>query len=141
MEEQVLSIEQMQELQELGIDISGASMCWLKDDIEQHVISVNSKDIIQSELTYYADFLPTFTLQDILKILPKCITKDTVKYQLKVITDIPAVMYNNMWEGGYGVKVENDITLIDAAFGVLKWWKTTGCEKYVEYEQEIKTET
>ena len=32
-EEQVLSIEQMKHLQELGVDTSDASMCWLRYDV------------------------------------------------------------------------------------------------------------
>lgn len=67
MKNQVLSIEQMQELQELGIDTSKASMCWWKGNR-------NIKDILaiyNQEDDIAINIIQTFTLQDILKYLEK----------------------------------------------------------------------
>lgn len=65
MENQVLSIEQMQELEGLGVDISKASMCWYEKS-DKYVLCNEG-----SLLSGYFSKIPTFTLQDILDILPK----------------------------------------------------------------------
>ena len=72
MEKQVLTVEQMQELIVLGVDASKASMRWIK------IISITNMPylLITSELkednesTNNFDVIPTFTLQDIINLLP-----------------------------------------------------------------------
>ena len=61
-EEQVLSIEQMKHLQELGVDTSDASMCWAGND----VVPNNG---LALDLGY--DGIPTYTIGDIIEKLPK----------------------------------------------------------------------
>lgn len=75
MKDQVLNIGQMKSLVELGIDTSKASMCWIKntdgDDTENlYMLSVHN------EWCYEMSCLspvPTFTLQDLIELLPDCI--------------------------------------------------------------------
>ena len=62
-EEQVLSIEQMKHLQELGVDTSDASMCWAGND----VVPNNGAAF---DLGY--DGLPTYTTGDLIEKLPNC---------------------------------------------------------------------
>ena len=62
-EEQVLSIEQMKHLQELGVDTSDASMCWAGND----VVPNNGAAF---DLGY--DGIPTYTIGDLIEKLPKC---------------------------------------------------------------------
>ena len=62
-EEQVLSIEQMKHLQELGVDTSDASMCWAGND----VVPNNSAAF---DLGY--DGIPTYTIGDLIEKLPNC---------------------------------------------------------------------
>lgn len=67
MEQQVLSIEQMQHLQELGVDTSKAKICWCKYiGYDAFVMPISETYIGQGvwEMT------PTFTLQDILEMMP-----------------------------------------------------------------------
>lgn len=66
--EQVLSIAQIQELQELGFDIEKyASMCWLPPANEVNSFShVNKQFWDAAELKY----IPTLTIGDILDVLP-----------------------------------------------------------------------
>lgn len=82
MEKQVLSIEQMQELKELGIDISKASMVWYpkmaidtrtnKGYVESHYLTINHIDCDSFWNTREGrETIPTFTLHDILEILPE----------------------------------------------------------------------
>lgn len=80
MNRQVLSIKQMQHLKELGLDTSKASMCWLKDLTKE----LAKGEAIDMSKGWFLDFhepsfykygwlavIPTFTLQDILDLLPK----------------------------------------------------------------------
>ena len=60
-EEQVLSIEQMKHLQELGVDTSDASMCWAGND----VVPNNGAAF---DLGY--DGIPTYTIGDLIEKLP-----------------------------------------------------------------------
>lgn len=68
-EEQVLSIEQMKHLQELGVDTSDASMCWVAredtstDEEEWNLIIPNN-----FLLPYN---IPTYTIGDLIEKLPK----------------------------------------------------------------------
>lgn len=66
---QVLSIEQMTHLQELGLDTSDASMCveWRESDESKKVVVSLDAD------TYYDYYYETYTLQDILDKLPQYI--------------------------------------------------------------------
>ena len=62
-EEQVLSIEQMKHLQELGVDTSDASMCWAGNDVVPN-------DGAAFDLGY--DGIPTYTTGDLIEKLPNC---------------------------------------------------------------------
>ena len=70
-EEQVLSIEQMKHLQELGVDTSDASMCWLRYDVggvvKQYVEINDVKWHEWSRATPY----PTYTIGDLIEKIPK----------------------------------------------------------------------
>lgn len=65
--EQVLSREQMKHLQELGVDTSDASMCWVAgedaDEVEWNLIIPNN-----FLLPYN---IPTYTIGDLIEKLPK----------------------------------------------------------------------
>ena len=81
MKDQVLSIEKMQKLKELGVDASKASMAWYQDydDLLDRSYSLY-------ELTNFTKKLyniPTFTYNDAINILPHYIyNKDMNKYYL-----------------------------------------------------------
>ena len=69
-EEQVLSIEQMYHLQELGVDTSDASMCWLDfEDNEPMEVSVFVPQIMLGYAT--CKIYPTYTIGDLIEKLPK----------------------------------------------------------------------
>ena len=76
-EEQVLSVEQMKRLQELGVDTSDASMVWVKQEPSQ-----NSDDefvpwkvfVFKDWMKYYIGaetFILTYTIGDLIEKLPK----------------------------------------------------------------------
>lgn len=65
MKNQILSIEQMKHLRELGVDISKASCCWCSAyDIDQFVMPIEDKDFFDSDKL-------TFNLQDMLEMMPR----------------------------------------------------------------------
>ena len=71
-EEQVLSIEQMKHLQELDVDMSDASMCWLKytrtDGVVRYLINVND---ISCHVMPFMEVFPTYSIGDLIEKLPK----------------------------------------------------------------------
>ena len=76
MKDQVLSIEKMQKLKELGIDISKASMCYVFFESDG---SKYTDIVVHDESCYEMacmNPIPTFTLQDIIELMP-----DNVKYE------------------------------------------------------------
>ena len=71
--EQVLSIEQMKHLQELGLDTSNASMCLccFRENIDEEWELEIYEDVInQKRDSTFWEIIPTFTLQDIMQKLP-----------------------------------------------------------------------
>ena len=79
-EEQVLSREQMAHLQELGVDTSDASMCWLRYEADEEVryfVSVNDEMCYEMACT---EPCPTYTIGDLIEKLPKNIEY----YQLEI---------------------------------------------------------
>lgn len=107
MNNQVLSIKEMQELIDMGIDVSKASMYWY-DSCGEYICSPNYNDIT-------SDCIPAFTLQDIL-----CILNSSTKFTWNLFES--GISITNL--RGYEVHCEyNDNSLI-AAFNMLKWCKT-----------------
>lgn len=124
MKNQVLTIEQMEQSKELGIDISKASMCWIGCADGNDVYPYNStfKDIFENHKETIPSVLtPTFTLQDILEMLPNI--KGYYYPDLRQITKLQwQVVYKPQlgelpWLSQFGK------TSIEAAFNMLKWCK------------------
>jgi len=124
MEEQVLSIEQVQELQELGFDVEKhSSMCWIKEpNGNDYILSVLDEFCFESASLRP---VPTMTIGDIIKILPKAINDDGELYVLSI-----EIRNNNYYQVAYKSKnndylfcnyAYNGITLISALFDTLKW--------------------
>lgn len=127
MKDKVLTIEQMQEFANMGIDISNASMCWskFKNDIEfdLHAMSQNAfeeriRDIDTLYTPYDYYIIPTFTLQDMLEILP---THKTFSEYNET--------YNRYWiklcspeNDNIHIELSNK-SLLEAVFNMLKWCK------------------
>lgn len=118
MENQVLSVEQMKELKALHVNTYDASMIW------EYIDSFNDRDYYRLKILNYdkdaitKNDVPTFTLQDILDILPRHIILDGTK----TLTIKPpyCIEYRSFTDIGHTIVKE---TLIDAAFAMLKWCK------------------
>lgn len=134
MEDKVLSIEQMQELKELGIDVSKASMCWIGCADGNDVYPYNStfKDIFENHKeTIPSVITPTFILQDILEMLPKRIDKDideeeSVCYHLDIDFSTCNIGYFS-YLADSSIKWIHYDNILDGAFKLLKWCKQNNC--------------
>ena len=132
MNEQVLTIEQMQELIALGIDTSKASMCWfpmmeldenMKLVVKSHFIGVNGIDFDSYWNTIEGqNTIRTFTLQDILSLLPYSISTTHPSY-LSILPLRDGGWYIRYSRMECDEKSTDGKTLLQAAFNMLKWCK------------------
>ena len=134
---QVLTPEQMRHLNELGLNASNASMCWLSYNEINTVLPRNFQLPI-SDKDY--EICDAYTLADIIEMLPKQI-EDRDGYQNYI------VIYHDgkMWvvsyssedeeysEMGYQYHYESGIELIDAAYEMLCWCLEN---KYIETKEK-----
>ena len=119
---QILSIEQMQHLQELGLKLNyNTVLSWIVDE--------RGKDkpllCISSEAVDYVDFrhycIPAYTLQDVLDALPKSLEIGKSKYEISIY------MIEGKWAVDYYSETDADIqsleceNLIDAVYSRLCW--------------------
>ena len=136
MAKQTLSIEQMQHLQELGLDTSNASLCYYKQEgWEANYFIALACDIKEKGgLAYYYDsfgnkeytlneVIPAYTLQDILDKLPMAINEGDATYLLFIATD-EKYGYGFMYEQILGDSLccsayKNNA--LDAAYELLVW--------------------
>lgn len=118
---QVLSIEQMQHLKELGLDTSKASMCWCTFNGDT-TLSVHDEYCYESASLHP---VPVFTLQDILELLPKEIYRDGCTWYAYLYIDFEKyrVVYGNTDRDGLEVYHEEIVSYewIDAAYNMLVW--------------------
>lgn len=83
---QVLSIKQMQHLQEMGIDTSNASALYdvCNEDGESQVMWTNQLDESDMDNDLFS-IIPAYTLQDVLSALPRFVTDaEGNKYYLQI---------------------------------------------------------
>ena len=116
-EEQVLSIEQMEHLQELGVDTSDASMCWAGND----VVPNNGAAF---DLGY--DGLPTYTAGDLIEKLPKSIDLGFGEYdlELSIKGEYVEVQYENDYDD-YTPFFCANLSLIESLYRILCWLAET----------------
>ena len=120
----------MQHLQELGLDTSDASMCWIKDTEGNRHLSVHDEYCYEAS---FMDPIPAYTLQDVLDALPKEISKDGCTWHASLYIDFEneRIAYGNTDRDGFEIyheiMIEKD--LIDAAYSMLYW---TIDNKFVE---------
>lgn len=134
MSKQVLDIQQMQHLKELGVDTSKASMCHVKFDGENEFSNLLPNNQELFEMLLVVKYIPSFTLQDILDLLPNVITAEPLIHTFSLFIDYQhkEIHYACVHKGGYTnlnpVFAIQD-NLIDAAYEMLCWCVENG---YVE---------
>ena len=132
MENQVLSLEQMNQLKELGVDTSRASMAiysiYAGEEKEYNILAANGVFAEKQEHDRFGygihnvvsfDKKPVFTSQDIIELLPREVT-DYADYQLLI----------NKQRDSYSVSYENTdsflvsfcrVELLDCLYEMLLW--------------------
>jgi hypothetical protein len=119
---QVLSIEQMKHLKELGLDTSDGSMCFEWNESDPDIMIVTSPDAD----TNYDYCRKTYTLQDILDKLP-CFIGNQVLTMQKL-----ANSYTCLYMEPYSrsiIKITESKELIDATYEMLCWCIENGYVK------------
>ena len=113
-EEQVLSIEQMKHLQELGVDTSDASMCWVAgedaDEVEWNLIIPNN-----FLLPYN---IPTYTIGDLIEKLPKHFYIKEAQISMVAINGSGAF---EVWYDKVPKSCKSDGTIKNALYKLLCW--------------------
>ena len=120
-EEQVLSIEQMKHLQELGVDTSDASMCWLDfEDNEPMEVSVFIPEVMLGYAQY--KLYPAYTIGDLIEKLPKSIDLGLGEYDLELSTkgEYVEVQYENDYDD-YTPFFCANLSLIESLYRILCW--------------------
>lgn len=126
---QVLSIEQMKHLKELGLDISDASMVFQRGSATRHewvlhVMGYADVSLREKEFAY--------TLQDILGKLPCFIGNEVLTIQK--LADSYTCLYMNPYTRSF-INITEGEELIDAAYDMLCWCIENGYVKVGEEEK------
>ena len=128
----------MQHLQELGLNIDNASLCYYKQEgwEANYFIALVCDIKEKGGLTYYYDsfgnkeyilneIIPAYTLQDVLDELPKEISKEGCTWYASLYIDFEnnRIAYGNT--DRYGFEIHHEIMmekdLINAAYSMLCW--------------------
>ena len=141
---QVLSIEQMQHLQELGLKLKETMLYWARCvDNNPRAATHYGKWVLikgnnaQTVGLMHWEFIPAYTLQDVLDALPDFINE----YCLIIDMSFGVIRYDNLTRKNNPILKEtyfNDEgnTLIDAAYEMLCWCIENGYVKTNKEEQK-----
>ena len=132
MKKQVLSIEQMRKLKELGVDTSKASMHFLymptAESMMSGVYEVDDEPEVFVSQNGMNHEHPTFTLQDIIELLPKSIRINSVKHWFCVSQNYLLTEFQVMYFAGYDPHcvMKQDKSLLQAAYNMIIWVAENG---------------
>ena len=118
-EEQVLSIEQMKYLQELGVDTSDASMAYYNisrdNQPDKWILGIANKEVASIMLSNgITEMEPTYTIGDLIEKLPK----DVRNYDLEIHCDFNCLGYAAASDFEYSIEYDR---LIDGLYDLLCW--------------------
>lgn len=126
MRNQVLSIEQMKHLQELGVDTNGASMMyhfWVNKKYKNCLL-------LSADTTtpYDSENVPTFTLQDMLEMMPRELYLLEEKFILEIyfFLDSWYVRYKPDERSGLVPYSFHSYKIINAVYECLCWLAKNG---------------
>ena len=133
MKNQVLSIDQMQRLKELGVDTSKANIYWARrshgssfnDNSEGEWFLSLQKEYIVYSFTSYG-VVPTFTLQDIISMLPDSI--DNNMLTIRKNANVVSVSYENLYTRSI-LSISQEDSLIKSSYEMLVWCLSYGIIK------------
>ena len=118
-EEQVLSIEQMKHLQELGVDTSDTSMAYYNisryNQPDKWILGFVNKEVATVMLSNgITEMEPTYTIGDLIEKLPK----DVRNYDLEIHCDFNCLGYAAVSDFEYSIEYDR---LIDGLYDLLCW--------------------
>lgn len=130
MDKKVLSIEQMQHLQELGLELKETMLYWVVYGVGHENNFVTTKENAMEVIDESCGMLPAYTLQDVLDALPVTILHDKRIYELDINMCNERIEYvkTSVDDVLVGLRF-TQIQLIDAAYSML-WWAIKN--KFVE---------
>ena len=129
---QILDVHQMYHLQELGLEMKETMLYWARCvDNNPRAATHYGKWVLikgnnaQTVGLMHWEFIPAYTLQDVLDALPKDISKDGCTWYASLYIDFEnnRIAYGNT--DRYGFEIYHEIMiekdLIDAAYSMLCW--------------------
>lgn len=126
-EDLVLSIEQAKHLQELGLDMSDAALYWASQATDSKGIAKKKREwfvhIGHSQITVgfvSFEFIPTYTLQEVLDKLPWMINYDGSKFILKIDYMCNSISYTISNTDLICFNFNNE-KIINSAYNMLCW--------------------
>ena len=125
MSKQVLDIEQVKHLQEMGLEMKKTMLYWIVFNVGHENNFVTTREHAMEVLDESCGMLPAYTLQDVLDALPKDISKDGCTWYASLYIDFEnnRIAYGNT--DRYGFEIYHEIMiekdLIDAAYSMLCW--------------------
>ena len=127
MEKHTLDIKQMLHLQELGLDLNDTMMYWARCvDNNPRAATHYGKWVLikgnsaQTVGLMHWEFVPAFTLQDVLSVLPEWIYVNTEQYLLEINIFYKYIRYARL-NHVLCKRYFNRTSLIDAAYELLLW--------------------
>ena len=148
-EEQVLSIEQMKRLQELGVDTSDASMYWVRakriigkqrnnvldNEMGKWRLSL-SKNIVRS-IDWAVESVPTYTAGDLFRKLPSSLKSDYLNSCIAIHTDgcdepLISALYEYEYNNTIGKQIGD--TIEEALYNLL-CWVAINCKELLEIKK------
>ena len=143
MSKQVLSVEQMQHLQELGLEMQETMLYWCRiHDSRPRAATNNGKWTLckgknnPCVAIQHWEYIPAYTLQDVLDKLPRFVTYQYRSYDLIINMEQYTMEYFREADLYTLVKVEFiNTNLIDAACEMLCWCIKEG---YVKTDKQKK---
>lgn len=124
MSKQVLDVQQMKHLQELGMDTSNASMVWGKYDGEEEYSHLLPRDEDVFERCLSVKYIPAYTLQDVLDAMTRWEINDGFCPRITIDLSERLIRYHYKDKDRINMVMKSfDSTgcFIDAAYEMLCW--------------------
>ena len=120
---QVLDVQQMQHLQELGLELKETILYWVVYEAGHENNFVTTKENAMEVIDESCGMLPAYTLQDVLDALPKNVSSNGKSYYLNVDLCVGYVCYDRRREDDLlvGVSFAKTGCFINAAYYLLCW--------------------
>ena len=149
MSKQVLDVKQMQRLEKLGVDTSKANFYWHRtkslnnyEEWDEWELHYGVLKLARGFTTINCEYVRTFTLQDILDLLPICIIHEGENYELciqRMYFNGGKIMHAVYYRLQYNVHwyvMQSYEELIDSAYEMLCWCIENGY-KQTDYDKNL----